>query len=297
MLCLQETKCPDAQFPLGEFAKLGYKHVAINGQKGYHGVAIVSRHRFADRATGATFAPRAIRATSRVTLRRRGARAAKCIISMCPPAATNPIPTINDKFAHKLAFVDEMAAWFGDERSAAGRAMLVGDLNIAPLEHDVWSHKALLERRQPHADRGGEARPRPGRRALDRRDAQVTCPQQKLYTWWSYRAPDWAKADKGRRLDHVWVSPALADAVESDAGAARGPRLGAPLRPRAGEGGADARGEPLPPRRRDGRHDPGQTPRARPDAAFGVPAAGLKARWPGPAPRRPRRSASASPRG
>jgi exodeoxyribonuclease-3 len=34
---------------------------------------------------------------------------------------------------------------------------------------------------------------------------------QKVYTWWSYRAPDWAAADKGRRLDHVWVAPALAD--------------------------------------------------------------------------------------
>jgi exodeoxyribonuclease-3 len=38
---------------------------------------------------------------------------------------------------------------------------------------------------------------------------------EKLYTWWSYRSPDWAAADKGRRLDHVWVSPSLADDVES----------------------------------------------------------------------------------
>ncbi len=37
----------------------------------------------------------------------------------------------------------------------------------------------------------------------------------KLYTWWSYRAPDWAAADRGRRLDHVWVSPALADRVSA----------------------------------------------------------------------------------
>src|ERR1700677_218348 len=47
VLCLQETKCPDGQFPSGEFHRLGYEHIALNGQKGYHGVAIVSRHSFA----------------------------------------------------------------------------------------------------------------------------------------------------------------------------------------------------------------------------------------------------------
>jgi exodeoxyribonuclease-3 len=43
VLCLQETKCHDGQFPLSDFRKFGYEHVVINGQKGYHGVAIVSR--------------------------------------------------------------------------------------------------------------------------------------------------------------------------------------------------------------------------------------------------------------
>ena len=46
VLCLQETKCPDDAFPLKRFKRLGYEHVALNGQKGYHGVAIVSRHPF-----------------------------------------------------------------------------------------------------------------------------------------------------------------------------------------------------------------------------------------------------------
>ena len=61
-------------------------------------------------------------------------------------------------------------------------------------------------------------------------------PQSRLYTWWSYRAPDWEAADKGRRLDHVW---ATADLAERSAGAAScaAPRLGAPLRPRAGDRG------------------------------------------------------------
>src|ERR1700738_5390399 len=43
VLCLQETKCPDDKFPLKRFARLGYTHVALNGQKGYHGGAVLSR--------------------------------------------------------------------------------------------------------------------------------------------------------------------------------------------------------------------------------------------------------------
>ena len=133
-----------------------------------------------------------------------------------------------------------MAAWFKDEKKAAGRAILVGDLNIAPLEHDVWSHKALLSvvSHTPieveKLDRAQAAGP-----WVDALRKFVPA-DQKLYTWWSYRSPDWAAADKGRRLDHVWVSPALGDEGEIDAGLARRARLGASIRPRAGEGGAQS---------------------------------------------------------
>ena len=132
-----------------------------------------------------------------------------------PAGGDEPDPAINDKFAHKLAFVDEMTEWFAAERVAAGRAILVGDLNIAPLEHDVWSHKALIKvvsHTPIEVEKLGRAQAAgPWVDAL----RKFVPPQDKLYTWWSYRAPDWDKADKGRRLDHVWVSPALGDAVKS----------------------------------------------------------------------------------
>jgi exodeoxyribonuclease-3 len=212
-LCLQETKCPDGQFPLGEFRKLGYDHVALNGQKGYHGVAIVSRLPIVE-ASPRDFCAKGDSRHMRVTL---GGRADGLEVHnfYVPAGGDEPDPAINDKFAHKLAFVDEMAAWFAAERVAAGRAILVGDLNIAPLEHDVWSHKALLGvvshtpievEKLNRAQAAG-----PWTDALRR----FTPPEQKLYTWWSYRSPDWAKADKGRRLDHVWVSPALAEKVKA----------------------------------------------------------------------------------
>jgi len=108
-----------------------------------------------------------------------------------------------------------MTSWFAAEPRPQGRAILVGDLNIAPLEHDVWSHKALLKV-VSHTPIEVEK--------LNRAQAagcwvdalrKFVPDDQKLYTWWSYRSPDWAAANKGRRLDHVWVSPPLAGAVDS----------------------------------------------------------------------------------
>ena len=132
-----------------------------------------------------------------------------------PAGGDEPDPEINAKFAHKLAFVDEMADWGRDEKPAAGRSILVGDLNIAPLEHDVWSHKALISvvsHTPIEVDKLTRAQAAgPWVDAL----RKFVPDDQKLYTWWSYRAFDWSKTNKGRRLDHIWVSPALADAVKS----------------------------------------------------------------------------------
>jgi exodeoxyribonuclease-3 len=204
-LCLQETKCPDGQFPLGEFRKLGYEHIALNGQKGYHGVAIVSRLPIVE-ASPRDFCAKGDSRHLRVRL--GGAADGLEIHNFYVPAGGDePDPAINDKFAHKLAFAAEPIA--------AGRAILVGDLNIAPLEHDVWSHRALLNvvsHTPIEVEKLGRAQAAgPWVDALRR----FVPAEQKLYTWWSYRSPDWANADKGRRLDHVWVSPALADKVEA----------------------------------------------------------------------------------
>ena len=62
-----------------------------------------------------------------------------------PAGGDIPDPEANPKFAHKLQFLDELTAWFAAERATPARPMIaVGDLNIAPLETDVWSHKQLL---------------------------------------------------------------------------------------------------------------------------------------------------------
>jgi exodeoxyribonuclease III len=130
-----------------------------------------------------------------------------------PAGGDIPDPAVNPKFAHKLAFLDEMREHPGLRPGAGERAILVGDLNVAPLEHDVWSHKQMLrvvshtpiecEKLVGVQQAGGW---------IDAMRLRVPEPT-KLYTWWSYRAADWETADKGRRLDHIWVAPALADRV------------------------------------------------------------------------------------
>jgi exodeoxyribonuclease-3 len=98
--------------------------------------------------------------------------------------------------------------------NGSDRMMLLGDLNVAPLEHDVWSHKQML-RVVSHTPLECE-KLTAVRRAGNWVDTmrRLVPEPTKLYTWWSYRAADWAAADRGRRLDHIWTSPALADRVD-----------------------------------------------------------------------------------
>jgi exodeoxyribonuclease-3 len=133
VLCLQETKCRDSEFPLSDFHKLGYKHVAINGQKGYHGVAIVSRHPLAgiDRRD---FCEKGDARHIAVSLNPDGNRTITLHNFYVPAGGDEPDPVINSKFAHKLAFLDEMVEWMLAEKIAKTDAIMVGDLNIAPLE-------------------------------------------------------------------------------------------------------------------------------------------------------------------
>jgi exodeoxyribonuclease-3 len=212
VLCLQETKCPDDRFPFKRLRRLGYEHVAINGQKGYHGVAILSRVPFEAQSRRDYCGKTDSRHISVTLGERAGLRDPITLHNFYVPAGGDePDAQINPKFAHKLSFLDEMRDCADLRCQGSARAILVGDLNVAPLEHDVWSHKQLLrvvshtpiecEKLDAVQQAGGW---------VDALRHFVPVPQ-KLFTWWSYRALDWAAVDKGRRLDHIWVAPALAD--------------------------------------------------------------------------------------
>ena len=206
ILCLQETKCRDAEFPLSALRKAGYPHIIINGQKGYHGVATVSRiplaeigrHDFCDKGH-----------SRHLGVRVMSERPFALHNFYVPAGGYEPDIAINPKFAHKLDYIDALAHWARDEKIAQERAILVGDLNVAPLEHDVWSHKAMLKtvsHTPVEIDKFSRAREAgPWVDAL----RHFIPEHEKLYTWWSYRSPDWLAADKGRRLDHIWTSESL----------------------------------------------------------------------------------------
>ena len=210
ILCLQETKTPDDRFPAAEFRALGYLHQAVIGNKGYNGVATVSRLPFAEMVAMPMCGRNDARHMS-VKLAADARKAAGITIHnfYVPAGGDEPDPAVNDKFAHKLAFLAEMDTWSTGARPTSAPAILVGDLNIAPYESDVWSHKQLLNvvSHTPVETLALEKL----RTDHSWTDAvrHFTPEPERLYTWWSYRSADWEAADKGRRLDHVWVSPDL----------------------------------------------------------------------------------------
>jgi exodeoxyribonuclease-3 len=132
-----------------------------------------------------------------------------------PAGGDIPDAGLNDKFAHKLQFLRELRHWGGRRRAGAAPAILVGDLNVAPLEHDVWSHKQLLDV-VSHTPVETEALETLRQEAEWCDAMRVHRPEpEKLYSWWSYRAVDWQATNKGRRLDHIWLSPDLTPTLES----------------------------------------------------------------------------------
>ena len=122
-----------------------------------------------------------------------------------------PDPEHNDKFAHKLEFLAALTRW--SEALDTGKRIMVGDFNIAPYEHDVWSHKALLNviSHTPIETEGLLKLLDTGWVDAVRKFVPTT---EKLYTWWSYRNRTWPGDNRGRRLDHIWVTPQLSRKVE-----------------------------------------------------------------------------------
>ncbi|MCE2574641.1 exodeoxyribonuclease III [Komagataeibacter sp. FNDCR2] len=209
MVCLQETKVPDALFPMESVRALGFDHVVFRGMKGYNGVAILSRQPVSMLEDAPDWCQRG---DCRHIAVRHGAGADAIDVHdfYVPAGGDIPDPVENPKFAHKLAFIEEARQWFSARDMR--RTVLVGDLNIAPLEHDVWSHKQLLKivSHTPPETEGLLKWQDTGFVDAMRHFVPAS---EKLYTWWSYRNRDWRASDRGRRLDHVWITPDLQPAL------------------------------------------------------------------------------------
>jgi exodeoxyribonuclease-3 len=213
VLCLQEIKCQAGEFPREAFEDMGLPHLAISGQKGWHGVAIASRLPF--------------EAGPALDVCRQGhARSVGVVVEgvevqnfYIPAGGDVPDREVNLKFDHKLDFFERLIA-IAAARDPKAPLVIAGDLNVAPGEFDVWNHKYMsrivshtpveIEAMEALKAAGGfvdlvrEARPGP----------------EKLASWWSYRAADFRASNRGLRLDHLWVSPGLREAAFRSGGAA-----------------------------------------------------------------------------
>ena len=207
VLCLQECKSPVEKIPFDRFKRLGYTHMVARGQKGYNGVAILSRlpiEDAGDRDWAAMGHARhvAARLENGVTIHN----------FYVPAGGDVPDRAVNEKFGQKLDFLTEMRDAYHSEKPE--KSILVGDLNIAPREDDVWNHKQLLKivsHTPIEVEHLGAVQDAGGWVDITRQDI----PEGLLYSWWSYRAKDWDAADKGRRLDHIWATPDIAGAGHS----------------------------------------------------------------------------------
>jgi exodeoxyribonuclease-3 len=207
VICLQETKTPDESFPAKALAKAGFPHQAFHGDKGYNGVAILSRHPIARRDRRFWAGKEDSR---HVAAEIGGVELHNVYV---PAGGDIPDPAANAKFAHKLKFLEELGSGTVIAPTKTTR-VLVGDLNVAPYENDVWSHKQLLKV-VSHTPIETDLLQR-ALASLDWVDAvrHLHPEPQRIYTWWSYRNRDWKVGDRGRRLDHVWVSPDLGGRVK-----------------------------------------------------------------------------------
>jgi len=210
VLCLQEIKVEDGRFPAELCRELGFDHLHVHGQKAYHGVAVLSKLPLDQ-------------CHSRHWCGIEHSRHAICTLPggielhdfYIPAGGDVPDPDANPKFRHKLDMLAELTDWLAMRRGDGARVVLVGDLNVAPLEHDVWSHKQLLDV-VSHTPVETEALETLRREAGWADIMRILKPEpEKIYSWWSYRSPDWESANKGRRLDHIWVSEALTGTVQS----------------------------------------------------------------------------------
>jgi len=204
VLCLQECKSPVDKIPLEAFRALGYGHMVARGQKGYNGVAILSKLPIEDMGdmdfAGLGHA------------RHVAGRLENGVVIhnfYVPAGGDKPDRAVNEKFGQKLDYLTGMRDWFRAEQLS--KSILVGDLNIAPREDDVWDHKKLLKvvsHTPIEVDHLADTQA--AGRWVDITRSDI--PEGKLYSWWSYRARDWDAADKGRRLDHIWATPDIANA-------------------------------------------------------------------------------------
>lgn len=206
VICLQEVKAKEEDFPFEKIRAMGFPHIALYGMPGYNGVAILSKTELKN-------------IEQKNWVGKTDARHIKVEVFdgieinniYIPAGGDIPDPILNISFAHKLTFMDDISEWFEQHKKdyTDKKTIICGDFNVAPLDNDVWDHKQLLKI-VSHTPVEIERITRL-KNSLDFCDAirEFHSEDKKIYSWWSYRNPNWQTNDKGRRLDHIWISQNL----------------------------------------------------------------------------------------
>lgn len=207
IVCLQEIKSTDETFPRRAVEDAGY-HVETHGQKGFNGVALLSRQRPDDVTRGLPGNDKDVQARF-IEGVYSTARGAVRVASLYLP---NGNPVASEKFAYKLAWMDRLAAFARERMALEEPLVLAGDYNVIPMPEDCHDPAAWE----------GDALYRPESRAAFRRLAncgfvdalRVTSDALGIYTFWDYQAGAWQK-NHGIRIDHLMLSPEAADRLRS----------------------------------------------------------------------------------
>ncbi len=204
VVCLQEIKSVDEGFPADVLGDAGYSS-AVHGQKGFNGVALLSKHPIADVTRGLPNGDGDDQARFIVGLIAPKGRAAFRVASAYMPNG-NPIGT--EKFAYKLAWLKRLENWTRATLADEEPLVVAGDYNIIPEPIDAknpeaWTGDALFQPESRAAFRRFQALGLTDAvRAVDARGG--------IYTFWDYQAGAWQK-NNGIRIDHLLLSPEAAD--------------------------------------------------------------------------------------
>lgn len=197
VLCLQETKTEDSNFPLLELEKAGYQ-VVFSGQKTYNGVAIISKHALSDVQCGLPNFEDPQKRMIAATV--NGVR----VVCVYIP---NGESVDSDKYQYKLAWLAALQSWLREEMQRHPKLALLGDYNIAPEDRDVhdpvaWAGKVLCSEAERAAFKDLQQ--------LGLRDAFRMFEQpEKMYSWWDYRMMGFRR-NHGLRIDHILLSAPVA---------------------------------------------------------------------------------------
>ena len=201
VMCLQETKTEDHNFPLAEIQAAGYQAVYC-GQKAYNGVAILARTALADVQHGIPDFPDDPKRVIAATVDARSGP----LRLLCLYAPNGEAPG-TEKYAYKLRWYQALAAWLGPELEGRPRLAVLGDLNIAPEPHDV--HDPKRWEGKIHYSEPERAAFREVLKAGLRDAFRLFAQPEKQFTWWDYRLNAFQRG-WGLRIDHILLSPKLA---------------------------------------------------------------------------------------